>query len=418
MTISRVYPAAWSLGEKLTSAQMNALDISHTSAADKRTGQTDSIGAVWQATGAGRLIGNTNAVVGDRISVLNRSNFYVRVQNAAAADLLVIGTAVGNGSPGESCWGDFIFNGVAWQLYRSAKPLSQEEQLFTSNGSLVVPRSITQMLYIGSGAGGGGAGGCPAATSSRISCGGAGGGGAVERIGIVRVIAGETINCNPGAGGTAGAGGATPTNGGNGGDSTIVRASGPVTLANMLGAAGGSRGLADNQENVIFTAPNTQFVYQVARGGSPTRKVSNLVVATNSIFDHSTFIDGTPSAGARGKSGNGLQGLLSETGNTSPQGWGGGNSASPGSTTGVWLGGGPGGGGGGGPYGAGANGGNGGNGDGTGASTNGTVGSSAAANTGAGGGGGGAAGGSNTGNGVGGNGGAGGSGRILTIFLH
>jgi hypothetical protein len=68
MTISRVKPATWGSGEKLTSAQMNGVDVNTTYALDKRAANTDTIESIfddssphsfqktglWSATSPGR----------------------------------------------------------------------------------------------------------------------------------------------------------------------------------------------------------------------------------------------------------------------------------------------------------------------------------------------------------------------------
>ena len=59
MTISRVKPANWAVNEKLTSAQMNAVDTNSTYALDKRNGQTDTLSsAVTVAFGSSLAFAN------------------------------------------------------------------------------------------------------------------------------------------------------------------------------------------------------------------------------------------------------------------------------------------------------------------------------------------------------------------------
>ncbi len=55
MTIQRVNGLSWGVGEKLTSAQSNALDLNTTYALDKRNGQTDVLGSVVSLTGTGSI---------------------------------------------------------------------------------------------------------------------------------------------------------------------------------------------------------------------------------------------------------------------------------------------------------------------------------------------------------------------------
>lgn len=55
MTIARVKPGDWGTGEKLTSAQMNAVDANTASALDKRTGQTDTLASTVALSGTVNL---------------------------------------------------------------------------------------------------------------------------------------------------------------------------------------------------------------------------------------------------------------------------------------------------------------------------------------------------------------------------
>lgn len=52
MSISRVKPAGWAVNEKLTSAQMNAVDTNITNALDKRSGQSDTLASTITVTGS------------------------------------------------------------------------------------------------------------------------------------------------------------------------------------------------------------------------------------------------------------------------------------------------------------------------------------------------------------------------------
>ena len=56
MTITRVNPAGWSLGDKLTSAQQNQLDIDHANALDK-TSAGDTLSGVVRIQSGGQLLG-------------------------------------------------------------------------------------------------------------------------------------------------------------------------------------------------------------------------------------------------------------------------------------------------------------------------------------------------------------------------
>lgn len=55
MTISKVNAPTWSVGEKLTAAQINAIDTNVTYAVDKRAGQTDSIGSALTVASGGSV---------------------------------------------------------------------------------------------------------------------------------------------------------------------------------------------------------------------------------------------------------------------------------------------------------------------------------------------------------------------------
>ena len=156
MTISRVNAIGWGVGEKLTSAQQNALDINVTNAADKRSGQTDTVGTVWTMSGAGRLIdtsqvgfnGNINYTAGggnriirvdstitaNRIYTLDTSgvqdgdrigiycepsfNFTITVKNQAAVTLFELGNNA------DGTWAELIYKGSSWRLYQYSKQLT------------------------------------------------------------------------------------------------------------------------------------------------------------------------------------------------------------------------------------------------------------------------------------------------------
>ena len=288
---------------------------------------------------------------------------------------------------------------------------------YTSSQSITVPEGATHMFYVGCGGGGGGGGGGPAAGSDRTCAGGGGGGGALLCVGLLQVTAGEELALTIGAGG---AGGAAATIGSNGGDTTIVRTSGSITLATMMGGEGGAGGTNTNTprylSNNLDANDSSGSLYVIARGGHPVRRLatSQAEVVRSAL---NVLPDATPSKGGDGIGGNySNPGLRS--GNSSPQGYQGGLRGTTGVPATTYPGGGGGGGGGGGPYGGGAAGGNGGAANSSGAATNGSAGSAASNNTGAGGGGGGASGSSNTLTGTGGAGAAGGSGRLTLAFLR
>ncbi len=301
-------------------------------------------------------------------------------------------------------------------LYDQLPKLSAPIEL-TSNDTVTVPPGATHALYEMCGGGGGGGSGGPAAGSDRLSCGGGGGGGAVLAVGIIEVVAGETLTVEIGAGGVGAASGPMPANGGDGGDTVIKR--GGTVIALARGAGGGSGG-SNLNEVAWLDIDNANggglHYYAVAMGGPPVR---GTLVAFSHSTDACAHVANAPHVGGRGRSGNGLHAfLLNERGGGSPQGFIGGVCGDTGLNASSYLGGGGGGGGGAGPYGHGANGGNGGNANNAGAGTSGSAGASAVAGSGAGGGGGGAAGASSSGSVNGGAGGNGGSGRCRLFFYR
>jgi hypothetical protein len=433
VSISRVNALGWGVGTKLTSSQANSLDLNTTYAADKRSGQSDSIAAVWSAAGAGRLIGtyavgadadttylvsnanaildvptltatrvytlsNTNAIPGDRLSILNRSGFYIMVHSAVGANLIVLGAQMQ--SDGESVWADFLFTETGWVLWKSALRPLFGATTFTAPGSYPTPRGVTLGLLIGWGGGGGGGGGGAAGTlTTSCALGGAGGGGALRSLQLVALPPGASTAVTPGTGGL---GGATTVAGGAGGDTTFG------SLATFLGAAPGNSGGSIAQAIATLC---------VAMGGGPVRIVNNITVGR--IFGLSILELLQRAASFGGHSTNDAT-LFGGAGTGSPEGFAGGFGAANGGTTGSALGGQGGGGGGGGPGGPGTNGASGGAGGNAGSGAAGSTAANAAANSGAGGGGGGG-GGQCTGAGspgTSGGGGNGGSGQVTVIPLR
>ncbi len=315
-----------------------------------------------------------------------------------------------------------IANGIAF-LVQDAMYL--ETASYTATGTLTVPAGATHCFYEMCGGGGQGGGAYIAAGSGRSDSPGGGGGGAVLCCGWIEVIAGETLNYNIGAGGSAaGVGGSSASNGSNGSDTTLVRATGSVTLATARGAGGGARGTSDNASADTGTVLATDEdgsaspVYRVSAGGQPAKGAAAAFWRT---FDKPLSIGGLQQSQPHSQAGgNGMSRTMGGAqGGSSPQGFAGGLGGDTGTTSSTYFGGSGGGGGGAGPFGAGGVGGHGGNGNGSGSGATGvTSGTAAAANTGAGGGGGGAAGGSNTTTGNGGAGGAGGSGKVKLTFVR
>jgi hypothetical protein len=434
VTIARVNTLGFAIGDKLTTSQINAIDLNPTFALDKRAGQADTLASVVSLSGAGRIIekyaagadadttylvsganslldvatltanrsytlSNTNATAGDRLSILNRSGFYITVKDASTATLIVLGAQMQ--SNGESVWADLLFNGTAWVLWKSSLRPLLGATTFTSNGTYVAPRGVTLALLVGWGGGGGGAGGATGSTAASPSSatGGAGGGGATARARMVVIVGGTSYAVTSGAGG---GGGVSGSDGGAGADTSFD------VLATFAGAAGGSTG-------AVFT---TQFA---SRAGVPVRLVSTVANSRISVVNFSDLVMTTPGGGGAGLNGPNLS-IASLAGTGSAEGFLGGNGALSGTINGTACGGGGGGGGGGGPGGAGGAGGVGGAGGNAGSGGGGVNGTSAAGSTGAGGGGGGSGGQCTFGGasvpGAGGTGGSGGSGQLIVIPIR
>lgn len=428
MTIARAKGAGFSVGEKLTSAVAEVMDLNPTYAIDKRSGQTDSLASVVTCTGAGRILksyatgadanttylvsganalidipsltanrvytlSTTNASAGDRIVIVNRSSVYTLTVNGTTT-LAQLGFSAFNGS--DSGWGEFLYTGVAWVLWKAALPPVLTPTTFTANGTYVAPRGHGLVMLIGYGGGGGGGGGTPAGTvGGESACGGGGGGGSHLRTRIVEVIAGSSYAVTIGVGGTAGA---ASTAGGDGGD-TIFGA-----LATFMGAGGGAS-----------SSGNTSGTGLATRGGSPVRSVSGFYPQRIAVVNYSDLVQTSPGGGGAGI--NAAGGFQALQGTGSVEGYVSATGGNFGVTGGGYVGGGGGGSGGSGPGGTGASGGGGGAGS-AGTGFNGTSGAAGVDNTGAGGGGGGAGGQGAAAGGAAGVGGAGGSGHLIVIPLR
>ncbi len=286
MAIQRVYSPGWGVGEKLTSAQQNALDINSTYGIDKRAGQSDVFASMLVATGAGRVVktvqtgpdssitfhvqdgnsivrvptltaartytlGHTGATGGDRIFFYVEgtgatASGYAQVVNVQGTGLFRLGVTNTN-SPNLTAEGDsaeFIFTGGTWKLMYGAGPGMRAVD-FTTSTTWTCPPGVFEVLLIGyGGGGGGGQGGVPYVTSGWTDvprgCGGGGGGGSQLRVLRVSVVPGRTYTITIGAGGA-------PDN--DGFDTTFADSAVPSTfLAVFVGA---SRGFPGN----IFTGP-------------------------------------------------------------------------------------------------------------------------------------------------------------------
>lgn len=431
MSISRTKSPPWGVGEKLTSAQANAVDANIENALDKRSGQTDTLASVVSLSGAGRVIqtvavgANTNttyavgganrairitnavsanrqyelsdtgAVSGDEIRIYCDSNFAfeVTVVDTGAANVLFV---IGNTDTADGREASFIYAGGVWKLLEGALPKTRT-QTFTASGTFNVPRGVTRVWVTGYGGGGGGGAGGSSGGNIAYNVGGSGGGGSIQRTEIVDVTPGDAIAVTIGAGGTAGDPAGTGY-GGHGGDTTFG------ALATFPGAGRGIYGavLASGQG--------------VPPGASVRPPAGESSTTGGFVITMADFITRPPGYGGFGTANN-VSIAADRAGKHSDKFHAGGAGGTNGTTAGGFFGGGGGGGGGGGPGGAGGAAGNGGNANLAGAGAVGTAGSAAAANSGAGGGGGGGGGGGSTVDGLGGAGGAGGSGKLIVSWV-
>lgn len=441
MTISRINPPGWGIGDKFTSAQANGLDNNTTYALDKRSGYTDTLQSVVTASGAGRIIkryaagadadttylvsgandildvatltanriytlSNTNAQAGDRLFVLNRSSYYVTVKNAAATTLIVLGSSIANNA--ESGWAEFVHTGSSWILSKSSAQTGVSGEEFTADGTYTAKLGVTMGLLIGWGGGGGGGGGKEAMGTDRPVSGGGGGGGAVRTLQLVALVPGDTYTVTIGQGG---AGGSSETMGADGTDTTFVRVTGGTELARFAGAGRGYKGTGGQIETI-----DSETAYYWGIGGLPVRQTNGTSLGPQHENQKLAFRPMGPQHGGYGVTEDVAYTDDQHRGARSPEGYDGGGGGQHGNASSTYRGGGGGGGGGGGAGGVGASGGAGSNANSSGDSTAGSAGSSAAANTGAGGGGGGAAGCCSSGATVlGGAGGSGGSGKLIVI---
>lgn len=152
MSIVRVNGASWGIGDELTSAQMNGVDLNTTYCLDKRSGQTDTLESIVSAAGAGRIVdllaaganaatsytiatarqirvgdgavtanrtytlSATGAVSGDRLTIfcLSDFNYTITVLDQASAQLITLG----NGDAVDAVWATFVYDG-GWKIEAS-----------------------------------------------------------------------------------------------------------------------------------------------------------------------------------------------------------------------------------------------------------------------------------------------------------
>lgn len=432
MTIDRVKPSDWGVGEKLTSAQANQLDENAASALDRRSGETDDLESIVTCVGAGRIIpsfvngadadttyllsggcsviritssitatrvytlSNTGASAGDEVMIYCESSFstsfQITVKNGAGT---TIGT-VGNAGTLNGTWATFVHNGTVWVHVRGGRQARLQFTQFDANGTFTVPLGVTSVLLYGCGGGGGGGGGKTAngAVTDEWSTGGSGGGGAVQVKTMAVTTPGASVAVTIGGGGLGGAAGVSGSDGSDTSfGSTVFRGAGG-------GRAGGSH---TTSGRVMYNRP-----------GNPSRLVpSNW--ATTFFWPVATVSAAPgpngPHCGGGGGSLDGFDGWASH------EGYDGGTHGASGADAGSYRGGGGGGGGGGGPFNTGGNAGGGGAANGAGAGSNGISGTSASSGGGGGGGGGGAGGAGSTSGGSGGVGGNGGAGFLMVFYV-
>ena len=284
MTLARINPGNWSVGDEVTSAQLNGIDTNATYALDKQAGNTDTLASVVSLVTAGRIVENvatganadttyvvgaanrvvnvtsavtanriytlsaTGAVTGDQLTIRCDSSFVtyeVTIKDQASVAMYTLG----NLATSDGTWATFIYVG-GWQLFRTTA--KKRTKTYTSNDTLVVPVSVIEMTFEGVGAGGddgGGRGGGGVSTG----CGGAAGGGAKRFRTTSTVVPGETLTIVCGTAGTAGSAAADSNggNGGHGGDSTVTGSTSGL-LATFRGAQGGVGGVISTSTANIF----------------------------------------------------------------------------------------------------------------------------------------------------------------------
>lgn len=433
MSISRAKGAGWGIGDKLTSSDLNAVDLNIENALDKRSGETDTLESVVSLSGAGRIVSYVYAAPDSTGTINVGSGVLIRVSGLTAARTYTLGTTgavsgdvltfffgtgsfkgtisyngggssfvLGGDSSSDGRWADFYYDGGAWQLLRNGQGCRLYSQNFTSNGSWTAPPGVTYAIVTGCGGGGGGGGGTGGRVAGSVSdAGGAGGGGAMLCTRVVPVNPSSSYSVTIGAGGSGGSAG-TP---GTSGSSTTFG-----SLATFKGGQGGG--------NPAYTWVAGSAVITFGGAGianAPRTGSSGLFLNTGA---QTPQVFGSPSQGGFSYVySTGSRGAVAGSDSSGDNGYSGGSAGANGSDGSTYYGGTAGAGGAAGPYGVGATGGNGGSGNDGGSGGNATAGSAAAANTGGGGGGGGSGGCGSIAGGSGGAGGNGGSGQLTVTWV-
>lgn len=451
MTISKVYPATWSVGEKLTSAQANSFDTKLITALDK-TPAGDTLAGQVVASGLGRVIKSTSTVsvvasipttyaVADGYQRLVLSVEPVGVQNlvlsttgAVDGDVFEVAFSAHGASTGgaivlchasgaapratltknptigvpSTCITMMYSTTLGWVPVAINALVSLQSVTFTANGTWVVPAGITRVLVSGCGAGGGGGGGYYGAGLINVVAPGGGGGGAGtydER--SMAVTPGETLTVTVGVGGAGGAGGTgvtSPAAGFAGSASVVTRGAGGSLKFN-----GGGGGCSVTSA----TAAATPICVPGGRGKSQGQQ--GITVAATSALPCSYGNGGYGgSIGALGSTASNGSESASALSVYSFPGVAGVMGTSAAGGGGSWYGGGAGGGGASSPFDIGGDGGAGGNGNGAGA---GGVGVDGGPGFGGGGGGGGGGAGAGSSGIAGGNGSFGGIGQVTIMWV-
>lgn len=435
MTIARAYPAGWGVGEKLTSAQQNQVDLNTTSALDKRSGQTDTLESIVSAAGAGRLVptvevganadttyllsdgigiiripttitasriytlSNTAAVDGDSVFVTMETPataYSVTVKDAGGTTLFVLGLGQ------EGYEATFTYKTSAgWKLTQGRRATLAVEA-FTANATWVCPRNVKGGLVHGWGGGGGGMTGAASNSSTNAYWPGGGGGAGAEPCVVPVVLTpGSSYSIEIGAAGAAA--------GGAGGDTKFI-GPGPVDMVVASGAGGGAL--------ATVGAGTGTTVYSL--GGRPVNQSAYVWGTSGELAFTDATVNPSSFTMPMGASCGGVGGSKTNSGagaRCPGYPYAGGAAGTRGTDDSTYRGGGGGGGGGAGPGGAGGAGGNGGNGVNGFPGNAGSAGTAGAANSGAGGGGGGAAGCGSGGGSTGGASGAGGTGKLFLVYV-
>jgi hypothetical protein len=272
MTIGRVKPANWAVDEKLTSAQMNSLDINVAKAVD-RSSPGDTVSGPLTMSTAGRIIpsvqigANTNttytvgsfnelrvtsAVTANRNYTLSATGaatndviriwcepsftFEIAVKDQASATIFTLG----NLSTSDGTWVECVYIG-GWRVKTAPLPKWRSQAFtFADSGSAWTPGAgVTRCIVAIIGGGGGGGGGAGGITTGDFGDGGAGGGGA-GAIGYTRsvtVTPATPYTVTVGAAGAAGVGSAV-----DGGAGGAGGAGGTSSFGTLLFAVGGASG--------------------------------------------------------------------------------------------------------------------------------------------------------------------------------